>query len=397
MEKENVVQLSEGELTNEALEEYKERVGLSLRITGVFNQTVSYEAIRNFVNGIGDSNPLYRDKEYAKKSRYGALIAPPNWLYSIFPTWVSHGLPGLHGWHAGNDWEFYKPIYINDYITPKCIQVGFDVKESRMAGRSIINYERAEFYNQRGELVAKAPTWSVKAERKASREKGKYSQIKLPHPWTDKELAKIEEEVLAEKERGSEVRYWEDTEVGEELPTMIKGPFGLTDIIAFCVGAGPILIAAHGVMLRNYRRHPAWAFRDPDTFALEPVYAVHYNKRAAQGAGLPYPYDVGTQRQCWLINSITNWMGDEGWLKRSYAEYRRFVYFSDVVWFKAKITNKYVDENEECCLDIESHGINQREEDTVVGFSTVILPSRERGTWPVAKRLPAPEFRGSGK
>ncbi|GAI04772.1 unnamed protein product, partial [marine sediment metagenome] len=60
MEKEKVVQLSEGELTNEALEEYKERVGLSLRVTGVFNQTVSYEAIRNFVNGIGDSNPLYR-------------------------------------------------------------------------------------------------------------------------------------------------------------------------------------------------------------------------------------------------------------------------------------------------------------------------------------------------
>ena len=193
------------------------------------------------------------------------------------------------------------------------------------------------------------------------------------------------------------MRYWDDVQVGEDLPQLIKGPFGLTDMVAYCVGACPILIAAHGVMLRNYRRHPAWAFRDSDTCALEPVYAVHYNKMAAKAVGLPYPYDVGAQRECWLINLMTNWMGDEGWLKVNYAEYRRFVYFSDVVWFKGKVTKKYVDENGEYCVDVETHGVNQRGEDTVPGFSTVILPNRKKGTWPARKRLPKPEFRGTGK
>ncbi len=83
-----VAPMSEGTITNEALEEWEKRLGVKLRIGNLFNQTVSYEAIRNFVNGVGDSNPLYRDEEYARGTAYGALVAPPNWLYSVFPTWV---------------------------------------------------------------------------------------------------------------------------------------------------------------------------------------------------------------------------------------------------------------------------------------------------------------------
>ena len=82
---------------------------------------------------------------------------------------------------------------------------------------------------------------------------------------------------------------------------------------------------------------PAWAFRDPNTYALEPIFAVHYNQQAARAMGLPFPYDVGIQRHCWQIQLLTNWMGDDGWLKRSYAEYQRFVYYSDVVWLTGKI------------------------------------------------------------
>jgi len=389
--------LPEVELTNEMLEEYKDRVGLELRVSNVFNQTVSYEAIRNYVNGIGDYNLLYRDREYAKKSSYEELVAPPNWLYSVFPTYVVEGLPGLHAWHSGNDWEFYKPIYINDCIKPKSTIVGFDILRTKFSGKSLWRYQKAEFFNQRGELVARAYSWSLRGERRATRKTGKYSQLRLPHPWTEEELIKIENDILDEEIRGREVRYWEDVKEGDELPPIIKGPFGLTDMIAYCVGATPVQLAAHGVQLRNYRNHPAWAFRDPDTMALEPIYGVHYNKLAAQSAGLPIPYTAGVQNQSWLINLLTNWMGDEGWIKRNYAEYRRFVYFSDVVWLKGKVVKKYVDEKGEHCVDIRCSGINQRREDIIPSFATIILPSKEKGERPLAKRLPAHEFRGSGK
>lgn len=390
-------QMSEGLITGEALEEWKERIGLKLRVGNIFNETVSYEAIRNYVNGIGDFNPLYQEVDYAQKTSYEALVAPPNWCYSVFPTWVLQGLPGVHAFHSGNDWKFYLPIYVNDVITPECYFTGFDVKSSKFAGKTVFEYQRSDFYNQRRELVATTDLWLVRAERKKARETGKYAAIQLPHPWTEDELRRVDEDVMAEEIRGSKVRYWEDVNAGEELTPVVKGPFGMTDMVAYCVGAAPVQIAAHGTQLRLYRKHPAWAFRDPATYAWEPVYGVHYNKAAANAAGLPFPYDVGAQRQGWLINLLTNWMGDEGWLKKNYAEYRKFVYHSDTLWFKGKVTQKYIDEDGEYCVDIETSAVNQRGENTMPGYSTVSLPSREKDTWPVTRRLPSKEFRGTGK
>lgn len=385
--KEAVAKMEEGRITEEALQEFKRRIGTKLRIGNIFNELACKEAIRKFVDGIGDPNPLWRDEEYVRGTRYGRLAAPPSWLYSVFPTWVLQGLPGVHAFHSGNDWRFHKPILVGDTITPECVFTGFEEKKSEFSGRTVMEYQHSRFTNQRNELVAETDLWLVRAERGAARGKGKYSQIQLPHPWTEEEMKKVEEEVLAEEVRGAQVRYWEDVEVGEELRPVVKGPLGLTDIIAFCVGAAPVQLAAHGVSLRLYRRHPAWAFRDSTTCALEPVYGVHYNKAAANAAGLPYPYDVGVQRQSWLIHLLTNWMGDEGWLKKNYAEYRRFVYLSDVVWLKGKVTGKHIDEDGEPCVDIETHAMNQRGEDVMPGHSTVALPSRDRGVWPLKRRL----------
>jgi acyl dehydratase len=384
---ESEVKMSEGQITKEALEEWKKRIGLSLRISNIFNEMASKDNIRKFVNGIGDPNPLYRDLEYARKTRYGGLIAPPSFLYSIYPTWVLQGLPGVHAFHSGNDWEFYRPIRENDIITPENIFTGFEEKPSKFAGKMVMEYQEARFTNQRGELIGKAGVWIVRTERQAARQTGKYHHIQLPHPWTEEELQKVDEDCLAEEVRGATPRYWEDVQVGDELKPVVKGPLGLTDIIAFCVGSSPIEIKAHGMSLRLYQAHPAWAFRDPNTGAWEPVYGVHYNKAAANFAGLPYAYDVGVQRNCWLLHLLTNWIGDDGWIKRCYAEYRKFVYLSDAVYVRGKVTKKYFDENGEACVDVETSAINQRGEDTMPGHATLILPSREKGTWPVTLRV----------
>jgi len=385
--KEKTTGMTEGRITEEGLQKLRELTGKSLRVNNQFNELASREAIRNFANGVGDPNPLWRDEEYAKKTRYKSIITPPSWLYSVFPSWVSVGLPGVHGFHSGTDWNFHKPVFCGDKIRPECWMAGFEEKVGKFAGRTIIIHYDARYYNQKEEMVAQAHSWSVRAERHTARKEGKYTDIQLPHPWRSEELEEIEKEVLAEEVRGDKIRYWEDVEVGEKLRPVVKGPFGLTDMIAFCVGAAPVQLLAHHMALELYHRHSAWAFRDPMTYALEPIYGVHYNKAAANAAGLPYPYDVGTQRQCWLIHLLTNWMGDEGWLKTNYAEYRRFVFYSDVVWLRGTVTKKYIDENGECCIDIETSAMNQRGEETMPGHSTVILPSRDRGTWPVALRL----------
>ena len=160
--------LAQSDLTSESLVKWQERIGMEMRISNVFNQLASYEAIRNFVNGIGDPNPLYRDEGHAKKSPYGALVAHPAWVASVFPHWVLQGLPGVHADHSASDWEFLRPVYIYDKITPKNYFVGYDVKSGRFAGRTAFEYQRFEYWNQRGELVSRGYNMLVRYERQTA-------------------------------------------------------------------------------------------------------------------------------------------------------------------------------------------------------------------------------------
>jgi len=39
--------------------------------------------IKRYAMTVGDFNPLYLDEEHARKSRYGSIIAPPNYLGAV--------------------------------------------------------------------------------------------------------------------------------------------------------------------------------------------------------------------------------------------------------------------------------------------------------------------------
>ena len=72
-----VATVAENVLDDAALTAWQGRIGVEMRISNIFNQNASFEAIRNYSNGIGDDNPLYRDAEYGKKTRFGAMVASP--------------------------------------------------------------------------------------------------------------------------------------------------------------------------------------------------------------------------------------------------------------------------------------------------------------------------------
>lgn len=383
-------QMTEALITDEMIENMRKKIGIKLRIEkSVFNDDATRLAIIKFADGVGDVNPLWHDPEYAEKTRYGRIVAPPSWVIGCF-CGEQFGWPGLAGYHSGAEIEFLKPVFLGDKISSESIFDGFEgPKPSKFAKRMIIDYYTNNYINQVGELVSRSKWYVIRVERKQTKKEGKYSKIELPHPWTEDELKRIEEEVLSEEIRGATPRYWEDVNVGEELKPIVKGPFGITDMIAYIIGGGvPIpRMKAHGSQLREYRRHPAWSFRDPNSNALEPIFAVHYNTEAAKAMGLPYPYNVGWQSHCWQIHLLTNWMGDDGWLKMSKAQYRGFVYFSDVLWLRGKVVKKYIDESGDHCVYVETSAINQRDENIIPGSATIALPSREKGTGPLDSRL----------
>jgi len=372
-------QLARGKFTDEMLAEMRALIGTELRTDAcVNNEDATRLAILRFCEGIGDGNPLFTDPKYAATTPHGTLIAPPSFIFCCLGS-VQVGWRGLGGFHADTRLTFHRPIRLGDKVIARVWFDRFDGPlQSNFAGRRIKDYIRQEYYNQHDELVATFICSRVRFERVEAQKRASSRAVELPHPWTEAEIVAIEEDILAETPRGATPRYWDDVNVGEEMDVITKGPLGLTDEIAYiAAGAAAIpRVAAHGVALRRYRRHPRWAYRDPTTHALEPVYSVHYNDYAARLQGAQAAYDVGIQRTCWQLHSLTNWMGDTGFLKAATSEYRAHVYLSDVVRLGGRIEAKEVDQDGDHVVRLTTWAHNQRDQNVMPGTATIKLPHR---------------------
>ena len=371
--------LEQALITKEGLEELRSRIG-SYYLCRYGNKEVTRDSIRHFARGMGDPNPLWQDEEYARKTCWGGLIAPPTILYSvIYPTGMRvGGLPGVGSFHSGNHWEWHRPIRVGDVITGtyRC----YDVveKPSKFGGRHVNVYGETKYYNQHDEPVATAIGWSIRAERGTSQKKGKYSAIKL-HKSSDEEIDKTYRATESVQVRGKEPRYWEDVQEGEEIPMVVKGPYSPLEIIAWKSGWHVDMWGlgkANELRVRELMKHPSFSFRDPKTGAIQTAEAAHIDDEVAKSTAVPSGYDLGSQRNAWMAQVLTNWMGDDGFLKKITASYRRFNLTGDTQFIKAKVTRTYR-EGEEFLVDVEVWCENQRGEVTAPGSATVMLPSRQ--------------------
>lgn len=374
------------------LQSMRARAGKELRIDhSVQNDIASRLTIAKFAGGIGDINPLWVDEAYATSSPYGAAVAPPSFVIGCF-SGIQFGWPGLGSFHSESHCVFDRPVYRGDEVRPSLVYEGFDgPSPSKFAGRTVTDKFLNTYRNGRGQQIATIRWKVINFERgnAASRARDEVSnQPDLPNRWEAEELARIEAQVLAEQPRGEKPRWWDEVEIGDSLDVLTKGPIGLTDEIAFVAGGGiPIpRLKAHAASLHDYQAHPAWAFRDPVTGAQEPIYSVHYNYSAARAMSVAFQYDVGFQRQCWQIHHLTHWCGDHGWIKECSAQYRRFVYLSDVVELGGEVTAKRIDDTGEHVVDVRTSAVNHRGEEAMPGRAVIVLPTRDEDGSPAARR-----------
>jgi len=355
-------------------------IGTNLRTeASINNEYATRFAILRFCEGIGDDNPLWTDEKYAEAGPHGTIVAPPSFIFACLGG-VQVGWPGLGGFHCETTIRFHKPIRLGDKIKCRVEFQGFDgpTPDSNFGGRRIKDYILQQYLNQDGEVVADFICSRMRFERGEMQKRAETRKLEVPHPWKDQELAEIERQVLAEAPRGNVPRYWEDVNVGDEIDTITKGPLGLTDFIAFiAAGAAPIpRVSAHSVALRKYHKHPKWAFRDPKTHALEPVYSVHYNDYAAALQGAQIAYDVGIQRTAWGIHALTNWAGDAGVVKEIFGQYRAHVYLGDVLRLGGRIEAKEVDADGDPVVRLTTWARNQRAQNAMPGTAVIKLPTR---------------------
>ncbi len=354
-----------------------------------FNHEATRDTIRHFVEGIGDTNPLFSDEQYARKTKYGRIIAPGTFLYSHQWTTQGGGFPGVHAWYVGGDWVWFRPVYVGTKLSSVIIIRDLVVKKGRSVGGSnvYIDYGDLVYLNaETGEILGKELYHTVWAERGAAgaakKEFGKSKGVYSREDWL-----KILEMYDREEIRGSRPRYWEDIQIGDRLGPMIKGPLSVRDELAWLMGAGSPFFRAHKIEFGFERKHPKALEYVRETGEADVPELVHVVDQFARGIGVERAYDYGNQRMSWLANLFTNWMGDDGFLWKMSGDERVFNQMGDVTIFEGKVSKKYIDEGR-CCVDIEAWAKNQRDEWSMPArTSTVILPSKEHA--PV--RYPDPE------
>ncbi len=112
---------------------------------------------------------------------------------------------------------------------------------------------------------------------------------------------------------------------------------------------------------------------------------LHYDTDFARAAGVGKPVVQGALKRQWLIQLLTDWMGDEGRLKNLSIRYRSMDYPRNMktmtepqdgeTWTcRGTVVRKYIEDNQymvDCHIWLE----NGSGETTTTGKATVILPS----------------------
>ncbi|MDP9140801.1 MAG: MaoC family dehydratase N-terminal domain-containing protein, partial [Pseudomonadota bacterium] len=282
-------------ITDKGLEDLRSRIGVAITDTvEPWNYEATRDAIRHYAHGIGDDNPLWCDPDYAAKSRFGTLVALPSFLFTtsrIISGYVG-GLSGTHAMWAGANWQWHKPVLRNDTIHTEAKLKDLIEHQTKFAGRSFQQIYNVKFYNQSGDFVSEADSWCFRTDRDVAREQGtKYTEVKAREPkkYSEEELSKIFELYAKEPVQGAMPRYWKDVQVGDKLPTMVKGPMTVTGFICYAQGWGGLYIRANKLAWQQHHKHPGLGIKNRFNVPDCPE-RVHWDEAFALEVGAPGAY-----------------------------------------------------------------------------------------------------------
>ena len=365
-------------ITERGLDDLRKRIGVKFTDTlEPWCHEASRDGIRHYAHGIGDDNPLWCDPDYAAQTRWGQILAPPSFLFAtsrIISGYVG-GLPGVHAMWAGADWSWYLPVRRNDTIRTEAWLKELIEHQTTFAGRAIQQVYHVDFYNQRDERIAAADSWCFRTDRDLAREEGtKYAAVKAKPEkhYSDEELAEHARLYADEPVRGAIPRRWTDVREGERLPTMAKGPMTVTGFIAYAQGWGGLYIRANKLAWKQVHRHAGLGIKNRFGIPDCPE-RVHWEREFATMVGAPGAYDYGPERCSWLTHHLTNWMGDDGFLRRAQCKIRRHNPEGDTLKIDGTVVRKFEEEGRPL-VEIAQEARNQDGELSVIGSGVVELP-----------------------
>lgn len=128
---------------------------------------IEKSVVMRFVEAVEDPNPLWQDEEYARKTIYGGLMAPPNLLCTVIAgagggrLRVKSSTPRRGGVAGGDELELFQPVMVGDVITSRAKLIDIQERTGKDGTKRIYAIVETTFKNQKGELVATDRSTSI--------------------------------------------------------------------------------------------------------------------------------------------------------------------------------------------------------------------------------------------
>lgn len=115
-------------------------VGDSAQIT----RRVTGGDIAEFVDAVGDYNPLHSDREYAAATAFKEPIAPGIWTAGLISAVIGTRLPGPGAIYVSQELKFLKPVKAGDSISARVEVTEINREKNRIRLRTVCTNQRAE-------------------------------------------------------------------------------------------------------------------------------------------------------------------------------------------------------------------------------------------------------------
>lgn len=354
-----------------------------------FNTRITRDSIKRQVDALGNTNPLFRDPEYAKKTKYGCVIAPPCWTFSItYGVYPEFATPDYSSLYVGDEIEWFLPASPGDHIDYKSTwPTEVKLKETRTGGKTVFCKGVHLFQRHQGgiPLVRHEYTTCYIPMKTSNYSKMEQGGIK---EYTEEYIESVYHAQDNEKIWGATPHYWEDVVVGETLSPVVRGPYSVTESHAWTASASQYFFSSDRLH-RMVHDQSGWGFYHPKMKIWLNLHENSYDDwgDTRRETGSYVPGGFGSQRCSLAISMLSNFASDEGWLWKLNIRHVRKGGFQNVFWTRGVVTAKH-HENGRFWVDIDVSIEDQTGAKLLTGDAKVILPSRECGpiTYPSPQR-----------
>lgn len=326
---------------------------------GRWNTGVNVDQARQFLNGIGDINERWKAMSPGDEVHPGYLTSV------VYPLSLGESMDvPLIALIGDVSYEWDEPIAVGDDLDGQTRITDVFTKGDPDETQYVF-VDTEVTYERDGAEIATAEGTMIRTTRD-----GGLSEDRDVYEYTEAERTEIRNALDAEIEQldgDNPTPSVGELSEGAELPTLVRGPLTIADMVCWHAGRGP----TYGATIINYLERMAaeyYTVSNPKTGWPQKESHQHEDPWLCEQRGMPLPFANGVMMFTWTTPLVTNWMGDDGFLRSHSARFHAPYFYGDTLWVSGEITGVDVSA---ATVDVEWEATNQLNELVMSGESTV--------------------------